>query len=78
MKEKTAYTYDERNAIIAIRKAMMKKPEIVEEIMQGMAREHAVGILLRAQEELSQLLEVSHAFTSAAAVLVKQEKEVTR
>ena len=75
MTEKTTYTYDERNAIIAIRKAMMKKPAIIHEIMRGLAREHAAGILQSAGVELNQLLEVSRAFSAAAAVLVKQEKE---
>ena len=77
MTEITTYSYDERNAIIAIRKAMMKKPAIIHEIMRGLAQEHAVGILQRAGVELNQLLEVSRAFSAAAAALVKQQKEKT-
>lgn len=69
------YSYDERNAIIVIRAAMLKKPHIIEEIMRDASREMAVRVLKKAHEELGQLLEVNRAFIAASTALVKQEKE---
>lgn len=73
--EKTQYTYDERNAIIVVRKAMLKKPQIIGLIMKDMSREMAQRLLLQARDELAQLLEVNRAFIAASTALVKQEKE---
>lgn len=69
------YNYEERNAIIVIRAAMLRKPHIIEEIMHDASREMAQRVLLKARDELAQLLEVNRAFVAAAAALVKQEKE---
>lgn len=70
-----AYTYEERMAIQTIRKSMMKKPEIVSEIMKNGSYAMAERALLQARNEIKQLLEVTQAFTAAAAVLAKQQKE---
>lgn len=70
----TNYTIDELNAMRTIRKAMLKKPEIITDIMHGMAYESANNVLLKAQIELTQLLEVSRAFTAAAATLAQSQK----
>lgn len=69
------YSYDERNAIIVIRAAMLKKPHIIEEIMHNASRDMALRVLLKARDELAQLLEVNRAFVAASTALVKQEKE---
>jgi hypothetical protein len=69
------YTYEERIAINTIRKSMLKKPEIIARIMDGAAHEMAARVLLKAKDELSQLLEVNRAFVAAASVLAKQQKE---
>ena len=70
----TNYTYDEKQAIRTIRSVMLKKPEIITDIMHGMAYESATNVLLKAQIELTQLLEVSRAFTVAAATLAQSQK----
>lgn len=70
----TNYTYDELHAMRTIRSAMLKKPEIITAIMHGMAYESANNVLLKAQIELTQLLEVSRAFTAAAATLAQSQK----
>ena len=69
------YTYDERIAIGTIRKSMLKKPEIIDEIMKDGSYAMAERVLLRAKDELSQLLEVNRAFVAAASTLAKQQKE---
>jgi hypothetical protein len=71
----TAYTYEERMAINVIRKAMLKKPEIISVIMEGGSYAMAERVLLKAKGELAQLLEVNRAFVAAASVLAKQQKE---
>lgn len=73
-KKPVAYTYEESQAINTIRKSMMKKPEIITEIMKSMARQQAASVLLQAKTELTQLLEVNRAFIAAASTLAKQEK----
>ena len=74
-KEPVYYTYEERIAINTIRKSMLKKPEIITELMKDGAYVMAERVLLRAKDELSQLLEVNRAFVAAASVLAKQQKE---
>lgn len=73
--KKVAYTYEERMAIQTIRKSMLKKPEIIAEIMDGGSYSMAERVLLKAKDELAQLLEVSRAFVAAAGALAKQQKE---
>lgn len=73
--KKVAYTYEERMAIQTIRKSMLKKPEIIAEIMDGGSYSMAERVLLKAKDELAQLLEVSRAFVAAASTLAKQQKE---
>jgi hypothetical protein len=69
------YTYDELMAIKQIRKSMLTKPEIIAQIMEGGSYAMAARVLLKAKDELSQLLEVNRAFVAAASVLAKQQKE---
>lgn len=70
-----SYTYEERMAINTIRKAMRSKPEIVSVIMEGGSYAMAERVLLKARDELAQLLEVNRAFVAAASTLAKQQKE---
>lgn len=72
---KLILNYEEREAFRVIRKAMQRKPEIAAALMEGMAKEVAVNVLLQAKKELAQLLAVSHAFTVAAGELAKIDKE---
>ena len=74
-KKPVAYTYEERVAIQTIRRSMMKKPEIIAEIMKDGAYAMAESVLLKARDEMAQLLAVSQAFVAAASVLAKKQKE---
>jgi len=73
----TAYTYEERMAINTIRKSMLKKPEIIATIMEGGSYAMAERVLIKARDELAQLLEVNRAFVATASVLAKQQKPLT-
>jgi hypothetical protein len=68
-------SYEERNAVDVLRKSIKRKPGIIKELMKGASYDLAVSVLLQAKTELSQLLEVNRAFSEAAAVLAKQQKE---
>jgi len=70
----TTYNYQELEAIRVIRKSMLTKPEIITRIMDGMAHEQAANVLLKAKEELAQLLEVNRAFVAAASHLAKKDE----
>lgn len=74
-KKPTAYTYEERQAIAVVRKAMIKKPEIVTEIMRDAGYGVASRVLAQTQKELNQLLAVSQAFSEAARVLAKHQQK---
>ena len=71
---RTDYSYEERGAIAVIRKAMLKKPEIITEIMRDQAYAQAGRLLMQAKTELAQLLEVNRAFIAAASILAKKQK----
>lgn len=68
-------TYEEKNALDVLRKAMKRKPQIAAALMEGMAKEVAHTVLVQAQKELADLLKVSHAFSEAAGTLAKQYKD---
>lgn len=68
-------TYEEKNALDVLRKAMKRKPQIAAALMEGMAKEVAHTVLVQAQKELADLLKVSHAFSEAAGTLAQQYKD---
>lgn len=68
-------TYEEKNALDVLRKAMKRKPQIAAALMEGMAKEVAHTVLVQAQKELADLLKVSHAFSEAAGTLAKMDKD---
>jgi len=70
-------TYEERQALPVIRKLLQRKPDAANLIMQGMAKEVAVNVLLQAQKELADLLKVSQAISAAAGEIAKLEKITT-
>ena len=69
---KASLTYEERQALDVLRKAMKRKPHIAAALMGGMGKEVAVTVLLQAKTEMAALMEVSRAFTTAAGVLAKE------
>jgi hypothetical protein len=70
-------TYEERQAMIVMRKAIKRKPEIINELMKDLAYEAAHDVLLQLKTEMNQLLAVNRAFMEVAATLAKQQKEDT-
>jgi hypothetical protein len=69
------YTLQEIEAIRVIRKSRITKPQIIDRSMTDAPREMAARVLLQAQAELTQLLEVNQAFIAASSALIKQEKQ---
>lgn len=72
---KIALTYEERQALPVIRKLLKRKPDAAKLLMEGMAKDVAVGVLLQAKKELADLLAVSQAITQCAGELAKMDKE---
>lgn len=69
-------TYEERQAWPVIRTLIKRKPELIPHLLEGMTKEAAQAVLLQARDELNALMNMSRAFTAAAAALVKiDEKE---
>ena len=66
--------YDERQAFALVRKTIKRKPELAGALMEGMSRDIAVSILRGVQKDLADMMAVSHAFSEAAASLVKLDK----
>jgi hypothetical protein len=71
-----ALTYEERYAVTVLRKAIRKKPEIIELLVREQSKELANRVLIQVRDELALLLEVNRAFSAAAAKLAKQEPDV--
>ena len=67
-------TYEERCALPVIRKLLKRRPEVATLLMQGMAKEVAVNVLMQAQKELADLLAISHAFSEAAGAIAKLDQ----
>lgn len=65
-------SYEERQAVALLRKAMRRRPHIATALMEGMSKEVAVTVLLQAKAELEALMKISHAFTTAAGMLAKE------
>ena len=74
---KPAITYEQRQAIATLRKGVRTNPGLVSEIMKGMPEEVAYHLLKQVSTEIAKLLEVTRAFSQAAAELAKQQKDKT-
>ena len=72
---KISLMYEEQQALAVIRKMLKRKPEYARVIMEGMAREVAVNVLLQAKRELADLLAVSQAFSAASRKLMDIDKK---
>ncbi len=71
---KRNWSYEERQAFIVLRKAIQKKPWMVEELIKGLSEEMASNILKQVSRELTCLLEVNRAFSAAAQALIKEKR----
>ena len=72
---KRNWLYDERQAFIVLRKAIQKKPWMVEELIKGLSEEMAYNILKQVGVELNRMLEVNRAFAEAAKALIPKDKD---
>jgi len=68
-------TYEERQALLVIRKLIQRKPEAVGMVMQGMTRAGAVSMLLHIRDELQALQLIARAFSEAAKAIVQLDKK---
>jgi hypothetical protein len=68
------YSLEVRQAIPVIRKALMKDPSIVNELLKDQSHELAYTVLKQLSENLKQILEVNQAFQAAAKKLAEQQK----
>lgn len=67
-------TYEERQALPVIRKLLKRKPDAAYLLMDGMAKEVAVNVLLQVKAELNGMMTVSRAMSTAAGELAKMDK----
>lgn len=73
---KAALSYTEREAIAVLRKSIVRKPEIIHELMRGQTQEVATNALVMVHHELNVMLQISRTFKEAAAMLAAAaEKE---
>ncbi len=68
-------TYEERQALLVLRKLIQRKPEAVGLVMQGMTRAGAVSMLVQITNELNALQLVARAFSEAAKAIVQLDKK---
>lgn len=68
-------TYEERNAAIVVRKLLARKPDMAGFLLDGMSKECAVSILLKARDELADLLAINRAISAACAAIVKLDEQ---
>jgi len=71
---KIALTYQEREALHVLRKAICTKPHIIKLLMENQAEALANVVLQQVSKELNQLLEVNRAFSAAAQALIKEKR----
>lgn len=71
-------SWEERQAFYIIRKAIKRKPEIINALLKDMSYESAVSVLLQVRDENEKLLAVSRVFMEAAAALVKLQRQVAK
>ncbi len=68
-------TYEERQAMLVLRKLILRKPEVVGMLVQGVTRTGAVSMLLHVKDELEALQMVARAFSEAAKAIVQLDKQ---
>jgi hypothetical protein len=74
-KHKLALTYEERQALPIIRKAIKRRPELAAVLLEGMAKEAATAVMLQIRDELKVMLDVNRAFSEVAFKLAQLEKD---
>lgn len=64
----------EREALRTIRKTIQRRPEVAAMLLEGMAKEAAVAVMLKIRDELQVMLDVNRAFSEVAHKLAQMEK----
>lgn len=72
---RAALSYTEREAIAVLRKSIVRKPEIIHELMRGQTQEVVTNALVMVYYKLNTMLQISRTFKEAAAMLAAAEKE---
>jgi hypothetical protein len=72
--EMVKLTYEEKQALPVIRKLLKRNPDAAYLLMDGMAKEIAVNVLLQVKAELNGMMAVSRAMSTAAGELAKLDK----
>ena len=72
---KVNLTYQEREAILVLRKALKTKPQIATLLLMDASRDAAVAVMKTISSELQSMLEVNRAFSAVAAELVRIDNE---
>lgn len=65
----------EREALRTIRKTIQRRPEVAAMLLEGMAKEAAVAVMLKIRDELQVMLDVNRAFSEVAGKLAQLEKQ---
>lgn len=68
-------SYDERMALQTIRKTIKRRPEVAAMLLDGMAKEAAVAVMLKIRDELALMLDINRAFSEVAGKLAQLEKK---
>lgn len=66
---------DEHAALRTIRKTIQRRPEVAALLLEGMAKEAAVAVMLKIRDELALMLEINRAFSEVAGKLAQLEKK---
>ena len=74
MDTKITLTYEERMALPVIRNLLKRKPEAANLIMDGLAKEAALSILLSAKKELEGQHTIARALVAAASIITELDK----
>ena len=68
-------TWEERQALPIIRKMIKRKPETAAMLLDGMARDAALSVMVQIRDELQTMLDVNRAFAEVARNLAQLEKD---
>lgn len=71
----TTLTWEERQALPVIRKMIKRKPETAAMLLEGMARDAALSVMVQIRDELQTMLAVNRAFAEVARNLAQLEKD---
>jgi hypothetical protein len=65
----------EHEAVRLLRKTIQRRPEVAAMLLDGMAKEAAVAVMLKIRDELAMMLDINRAFSEVAGRLAQLEKK---